>query len=79
MTRRLLGISQHQLDKEAGLPKGTVHDLESGRTVKPSHETVVRIVRAMRRLGLHGVTGEDVFPVPETPRDAESREAVATK
>lgn len=68
--RQLLGISQHKLDQEAGLPKGTTHDLESGRTGSPSHATVTKIVRALRRLGLSGATAEDIFPVPEKSKVA---------
>lgn len=63
--RNLLGISQHELDREAGLPKGTVHDLEAGRIESPSHRVVVKIVRALQRRGLAGATSESIFPVPD--------------
>lgn len=61
--RELLGISQHELDREAGLSKGATYDIETGRNAHPSHETVVFLVRALRRLGLAGADGEELFPV----------------
>lgn len=63
--RTLLGISQNDLDREAGLTKGTTSDLETGRTESPSHRTVVKIVRALQRRGLAGATAEAIFPVPD--------------
>jgi len=64
--RELAGLSQSELDRRAGVPQGTTHDLETGRVESPSFERVVRIVRALRRAGLKGVDGEQLFPVPET-------------
>lgn len=58
-------MSQVELDRVAGLPKGTTFDLEAGRSERPSHETVVRIVRALRKRGMLGADGEQLFPVPE--------------
>lgn len=63
--RELLGWTQGQLDREAGLPKGTTHDLESGRNRDPRHKTVVRITRALQRGGLKGITEEALFPVTD--------------
>lgn len=68
--RELVGVTQLQLERDAGLTRGTIHDLESGRTASPSHETVVKIVRALRRHGLTGIDGEALFPVPERTRVA---------
>jgi transcriptional regulator with XRE-family HTH domain len=65
VARELAGLSQIELDRRAGLPTGTTHDLESGRVESPSFERVVLIVRALRRAGLKGVEGEQLFPVPE--------------
>lgn len=62
--RTLLGISQVRLDRAAGLAKGTVNDIECGRNERPAHETVVRIVRALREFGLAGANTETLFPVP---------------
>jgi DNA-binding XRE family transcriptional regulator len=63
--REALALTQHGLDKEADLPIGTTHDLESGRTKSPSHQTAIRITRALRRRGLAGITSEQLFPVPD--------------
>lgn len=68
--RELLGISQHALDRDAGLPKGTVWELEQGHNQNPSHDKVTRIVRALRRRGLAGADAESLFPVPESERQA---------
>lgn len=65
IARGLIGISQHELDREAGLPKGTVNDIESGRNRRPGHDTVTRIVRALRRRGMPGANAEVIFPVPD--------------
>lgn len=63
--RELAGLNKSDLDEKAGLPKGTTHDLESGRNRRPAHDVVTRIVRALRKAGLQGVTAEQLFPVPE--------------
>lgn len=63
--RNLLGITQIELDREAGLPRGTTHDLEAGRVDSPSHRVVIKIVRALQRRGLAGATSEAIFPVPD--------------
>lgn len=63
--RELAGLSQAELERRAGLPAGTVYDLENGRVETPSFERVTLIVRALRRAGLKGVDGEQLFPVPE--------------
>jgi transcriptional regulator with XRE-family HTH domain len=62
--RELVGLSQSELERRAGLPAGTIHDLESGRTENPSWDRVVRIVRALRKSGLKNIDGEQIFPVP---------------
>jgi predicted transcriptional regulator len=63
--RTLLNLSQVEVDRRAGLAKGTTHDIEAGRVAKPSHDTVTRIVRVLRQAGMAGVTGEQLFPVDE--------------
>lgn len=63
--RELVKLSQSELDRRAGLPTGTIHDLESGRIESPSFERVVLIVRALRRAGMKGLEAEQLFPVPE--------------
>lgn len=63
--RELAGISQTELDRRAGLPRGTTFDLETGRTLRPSHEVVVKVVRALHASGLKGIESEALFPVPD--------------
>jgi transcriptional regulator with XRE-family HTH domain len=63
--RELLGISQFELDREAGLTKGAVNDIEQGRNARPAYDTVVRIVRALRRRGLAGAEAEAIFPIAD--------------
>lgn len=63
--REMAGLSLAQLDRAAGLATGTTHDLESGRTQNPSWQTVGRIVRALQRRGLKGVTAESIFPISD--------------
>lgn len=63
--RDLVGLMQTELDRRAGLPAGTTHDLESGRNKNPSYFIVVRVVRALRDAGLVGIQAEQIFPVPE--------------
>lgn len=74
--RRLTKLSQLQLDELAGIPKGTVADLEQGRNKRPAFETVVRIVRAIRRRGLSGIEAEELFPVPDDSTADDAPEAV---
>src|SRR5947208_3616649 len=71
--RELAGLSPAQLEKLAGVIRNTVYDLEAGRNRRPSHETVTRLVRALRRSGLTGVTAEQIFPIDDpdaNPSDA---------
>jgi hypothetical protein len=57
-------LSQSELDRKAGLPAGSTHELESGRTQNPSWANVGRIVRALQSAGLKGVSAETLFPLP---------------
>lgn len=66
--RELTGLSQRALDREAGVPRGTTNDLESGRNVDPSHRTCVLLTRALNRKGLKSLASDDVFPVAPTKR-----------
>jgi transcriptional regulator with XRE-family HTH domain len=66
--RRVAGLTQVQLDELADLTRGTVADIERGKNQNPSHGTVTRIVRALQRKGLTGVTAEELFPVSEDAR-----------
>lgn len=61
--RELAGLSRDALAKAADTTTTTIYDLEVGRNQNPSHETVVRIVRALQTAGLKGITTEALFPV----------------
>lgn len=65
--RLLAGLNQRDLDRLAGLAKGTIHEIENKRNKRPAYETVVRIVRALQRAGLKGITAEEIFPVADVP------------
>lgn len=63
--RELCGLTQSELARRAGLNTSAVFDLERGRSRRPSHETVVKIIRALQSAGMAGVTAEQLFPVSE--------------
>lgn len=63
--RKIAGLSRQALAEKAGTTATTIYDLEAGRNQRPSHETVVRIVRALNQHGLAGLTAEDLFPISE--------------
>lgn len=59
--RQALGISQVDLDRRAGLTRGTVGDIESGRNGNPSFSVCMDIADALKRAGAKGVTVEMLF------------------
>ena len=59
--RTSLGLSQRELERRANLTRGTVGELESGRTVNPSVHVALAIVEALRRSGAKGATVESLF------------------
>lgn len=63
--RKLAGLSRQALAQKANTTTTTIYDIERGRNLRPSHETVVRIVRALQQHGLAGLTSDDLFPVPD--------------
>lgn len=69
--RELANLTQSELDRRAGVPQGTTHDLESGRVLNPSWTRVIQIVRALRAAGMPGIEGEQLFPVPQ-PNEQEA-------
>lgn len=73
--RGLLKWNQSQLAREAGETHGNIRDLETGKNARPSYVLVMRIVNALRRGGLTGITPEEIFPVTERP--ARARKKVA--
>lgn len=64
--RRIAGLSRQALAEKAGTTSTTIYDIERGRNQRPSHETVVRIVRALQQHGLTGVEADELFPVPDS-------------
>jgi transcriptional regulator with XRE-family HTH domain len=63
--RDIAGLTRDRLAELSGTTATTIYDIETGRNARPSHETVVRIVRALQRTGLAGVTAEQLFPVQD--------------
>lgn len=67
MARTTLKLSQKELGRLTRCTQATIGDIESGRNHQPSHEKVVRIVRALRAHGLPDVSVDDLFSVPDIP------------
>jgi DNA-binding XRE family transcriptional regulator len=63
--RDIAGLSRNRLAELADTTTTTIYDIETGRNARPSYETVVRIVRALQRCGLAGITAEQLFPVED--------------
>lgn len=63
--RVALGINPSELAREAGVKRTTIVDIEAKRNLNPSHVSVTKIIRALHRRGLTGVTAEEIFPVPD--------------
>lgn len=63
--RQLAGLSRAALAELAGTTGTTIYDIETGRNRRPSFDVVTRIVRALHRSGLRGITAEQLFPVDE--------------
>jgi len=55
--RKQKGLNQSQLDELAGLPKGTVFDIENFRNKRPSWEYVCKLAKAL------GADPNWLFPV----------------
>jgi DNA-binding XRE family transcriptional regulator len=63
--REMIGATQQEIDRLGGLRPGTVQQIEAGRNRRPAYETVVGVVRGLRKAGLVNITAEQVFPIPE--------------
>lgn len=63
--RKLAGLTQHALAKLAGVKPSSIADYELGRVQRPSFDFVVRVVRALQKRGLGGLTADQLFPVPD--------------
>ena len=66
----MVGWTQTELAEEAGTAISTISDLERGGNKNPGYALVMRIVAALRRGGLRGLSPEDVFPIPTTDEAA---------
>lgn len=62
--RETLGLTQSELDRRAGQPRGTVFALETGRNQNPSLAIAVAVTHALQRAGAKGITAEALF-VPD--------------
>lgn len=71
--RALLKWSQGKLSEESGIKITQISDIETGRTKNPGYTAVMRLVAALQRGGLVGLTHDDVFPIP----DSEEQQAQA--
>ena len=67
--RQLKGITQTELAELAGVDQTTISDLEIGRNLNPSWETVARIALAL------GVEPFELFPLPDLETVAPKAEA----
>lgn len=63
--RELTGLTQRALAELAGVKHSALADVEAGRVRRPSHDFVVRIMRALHRRGLEGIASEQLFPVSD--------------
>lgn len=68
--RGLVGLSQSELARRAGLKRQDIYDLESGNNQRPSWQVVGRIVQAIRDSGMPGLQPEQIFPIAEAQERA---------
>lgn len=61
--RGFLGWTQTRLAQEVGTSVSAINDIEHGRNKNPGFRQVMRIVKALQRGGLGGLSPEDVFQV----------------
>lgn len=66
--RKALNLSQAELDRRAGLPIGTVNQVETGRNQNPTIGVCSAIARALREAGAPGVEIEDLFSSSKVTR-----------
>lgn len=59
--RQAMGLTQRELDRRAGLSRGTVRDIEAERNANPTIDVCVKIADALRRAGAKGVEIEALF------------------
>lgn len=66
-TRDLISASQKALADAAGVDSQVIARIEQGRSERPAYELVVRVVRGLQKLGLSGITPDQIaeFQVPD--------------
>lgn len=68
--RTALGWTQQKLEAESGVKQQQISELENNKIETVSHASVVKILRALHRAGLKGLTAEALFPVAESETHA---------
>lgn len=63
--RETARLTQKELGMLSRCTMATIGDIETGRNRQPSHDKVVRIVRALRAHGLPNVDEDALFVVKE--------------
>jgi len=61
--RELVGWTQTRLAREASAAVSSINELEHGHNTNPGYQLAMRIVQALQRGGLAGVSVEAIFPV----------------
>ena len=76
-TRDLVQASQQGLADASGVEVHLITKIELGSVKRPAHELVVKVVRGLRKLGMAGITADqiDEFYVPDEAEAASQRAA----
>lgn len=76
-TRDLVQASQQGLADASGVASTLIAQIEQGRVKRPAHELVVKVVRGLRKLGMAGISADQIteFYVPEQQSEQEARTA----
>jgi transcriptional regulator with XRE-family HTH domain len=61
--RKALAWTQQQLEAASGVQQQHISDLENDRIGQVSYATVAKLVKALHKAGLRGVTAEELFPL----------------
>lgn len=66
--RELADLTQRRLSEltDRKVKVSSISDVEVGRIQNPSHAFVVRVVRALHKAGMRGVTAEQIFPIDDS-------------
>lgn len=66
--RTALGWTQEKLASEADVVQQQISRLEKGQIARVSLDDTRKILRALHRAGLKGLTADDLFPFVEAER-----------